>query len=400
PWAETNDISGAMTLGYLLFGDPEFGYFASDKVDQRVYWFLSNQQIKDLENIVEKPPTYGSLSFDHTGYFVMREGWGENDKMMVVSAGLDENKPDHQHADMLGIQAMAYGNVILPNYQVRYSLEDFDFFKNSMVKNVALVDDEVQGKEWTSNRGGSGFGKFGSLPNPKVLAWRSNTHFDFFAGRHDGFENIGVEHERKILFIKNHFWVLKDKFTADTPHEYKQVWQGHYTHESGPDLLRATFHDAVGFDLYQVRSTDTLQAGGARGKNWTVVSKEDRSNFSFLTVLYPYQGYNNRLDENAEVKVMNGWAVNDFDDHIEGAEPVTLSRNREVYCFDVQALSLPTTQIIFEVPTDFFVQYFDDHLILYSLEHEDRTFRLEVAEKVLFEGELSEVKQWVSLTSN
>jgi hypothetical protein len=56
PWAETNDISGAMTLGYLLFEDPEFGYFASTKVDDRVYWFLSNDQVKMLENIDQKRP--------------------------------------------------------------------------------------------------------------------------------------------------------------------------------------------------------------------------------------------------------------------------------------------------------------------------------------------------------
>ena len=51
PWGETNDISGAMTLGYLLFEDPIFGYFASDKVEDRVFWFLNNKQIKLLENI-------------------------------------------------------------------------------------------------------------------------------------------------------------------------------------------------------------------------------------------------------------------------------------------------------------------------------------------------------------
>ncbi len=55
----------------------------------------------------------------------MREGWKPDDKMMIVSAGLDGEKPDHQHGDMLGIQAMANGKIILPNYQVRYSLEDF-----------------------------------------------------------------------------------------------------------------------------------------------------------------------------------------------------------------------------------------------------------------------------------
>ncbi|MEM6378806.1 MAG: heparinase II/III family protein [Bacteroidota bacterium] len=170
PWAEKNDISGAMTLGYLLFEEPEFGYFASDKVADRMYWYLSNAQVDLLKNIQRKKPKYGSLTFPNTHYYVMREGWNPKDKMMIISAGLDNEKPDHQHGDMLGIQAMANGQVLLPNYQVRYSLEDFDFFKNSMVKNVALVDDELQGKQWTSNKGGSGFGKFKDLPEPSIIS--------------------------------------------------------------------------------------------------------------------------------------------------------------------------------------------------------------------------------------
>ena len=59
----------------------------------------------------------------------MREGWNSKDKMLVVSAGLDAKKPDHQHGDILGIQAMANENVILPNYQVRYSLKDLSSLK-------------------------------------------------------------------------------------------------------------------------------------------------------------------------------------------------------------------------------------------------------------------------------
>ena len=164
PWAEQNDISGTMTLGYLLFEEPEFGYFAKNKVASKMYWFLQQEQLNLLNPINVKQPTYGSLHYPDTGYYIMREGWRKNDKMMIVSAGLDDKKPDHQHADMLGIQAVANNQVILPNYQVRYSLKDFDLFKNSMVKNVALVDNELQGKQWTSNKGGSGFGKFKKLP--------------------------------------------------------------------------------------------------------------------------------------------------------------------------------------------------------------------------------------------
>ncbi|MEM8484812.1 MAG: heparinase II/III family protein [Bacteroidota bacterium] len=206
PWGETNDIAGVMTLGYLLFDEPELGFFASDRVDASMYWFLQQKQLDKLDNIEQRRPTYGSLSFPDTHYYIMREGWQPDDKMMIISAGLDSDKPDHQHGDMLGVQAMPYGHPILPNYQVRYSLTDFELFKNSMVKNVALVDDVLQGRDWTSNKGGSGFGKFRTLPNPHVIAWESNDAFDLFAGRHDGFAHIGVDYQRQVIFIKDDFW--------------------------------------------------------------------------------------------------------------------------------------------------------------------------------------------------
>ncbi|MEO0901093.1 MAG: heparinase II/III family protein, partial [Bacteroidota bacterium] len=283
PWAEKNDISGVMTLGYLLFEDPKFGYFASNKVDARTYWFLNKEQLEMLNNIETEKPTYGSLAFTDTHYYIMREGWNPNDKMMIVSAGIDDEKPDHQHGDMLGIQAIANGHAILPNYQVRYSLLDFQLFKNSMVKNVALVDNELQGKKWTSNKGGSGFGKFKVLPKPEVISWSTNDNFDLFAGKHDGFENIGVNYSRQVLFIEDDFWIVKDNFSSGTPHEYKQVWQGHYTLENGPDLLRASAADASGHDILQLVSLDTVVNSGARGKHWSVISKKNQKEFSFIT---------------------------------------------------------------------------------------------------------------------
>jgi hypothetical protein len=243
PWAVKNEISGVMTLGYLLFEDPVFGYFAEDRVENDIYWFMQQRQLDLLKNKTQKKPEYGSLHFPNTHYYIMREGWNPIDKMMVISAGLDEKKPDHQHGDMLGVQAIANRHSILPNYQVRYSLLDFELFKNSLVKNVALVDQELQGKEWTSNKGGSGFGKFRSFPNPKVITWNSNDNYDLFVGSHDGFKNIDVEYSRQVIYIKDNFWLIKDNFHSDENHEYKQVWQGHYSTEEGPNLLRASFND-------------------------------------------------------------------------------------------------------------------------------------------------------------
>ena len=376
PWAEKNDITGAMTLGYLLFEDPEFGYFASDKVDDRMYWFLNQSQVNLLKNIQRKKPTYGSLAFSDTHYYIMREGWNTNDKMMIVSAGLDDEKPDHQHGDMLGIQAMANGHAILPNYQVRYSLADFELFKNSLVKNVALVDDEMQGKKWTSNKGGSGFGKFGELPHPEVIAWKHNDDFDFFVGRHDGFKNVGVNYTRQVIFVKNDFWIVKDDFSSDEAHEYKQVWQGHYTFENGPSLIRATAADASGHDILQLYKPDSVVSSGSRGKNWSIVSKKNTNNFSFLTVIYPYREYQNRIDEATTDIIPSGWTVNSSKWTLNGKNPISLSKNNQFYFFGVSQLNLDNLNIQLSSENDLFIEHSGNKLKIHSLGSQRKTLTI------------------------
>ena len=310
PWAEKNDISDALTLGYLLFENPTFGYFANNKVSGKMYWYTSKSQLENLQNIQQEKPDFKSYSFPETGYYIMREGWNSKDKMLVISAGLDAKKPDHQHGDILGIQAMANENVILPNYQVRYSLNDLELFKNSMTKNVALVDDELQGKKYASNKGGSGFGKFKELPKPKVIGFQKNEDLEVFIGSHDGFKNVGVEYSRQVINVENDFWIVKDNFSSDKKHTYKQVWQGHYSLENSPNLLRSSFSNGAGLDIYQLNKIDKIKTDGARGKQWSVTSKTDTKDFNFITILFPFSKYDNRINEEKENPNFKDWSKN------------------------------------------------------------------------------------------
>lgn len=356
PWAEKNDISGAMTLGYLLFEDPEIGYFAKDKLSTKFYWNASESQLEKLQNINEKQPEYQSLAFEDTGYYIMREGWNSTDKMLIISAGLDDKKPDHQHGDMLGIQAMANGQVVLPNYQVRYSLKDLELFKNSMTKNVALVDNELQGKQYTSNKGGSGFGKFKNLPHPKVIAFETTDDLDIFMGSHDGFENIGVEYSRQVISVKNDFWIVKDNFSSIETHNYKQVWQGHYSLENGPDLLRSTFENGSGIDIMQLNDTDEVSTNGKRGKQWSVITKKNQKEFQFVTVLFPFDTYDKRVDEDSKEIDFKDWKLNTSKWKSDNSKAISLTKEEASIFFNVKQLEFEDTKIEFTESIDVWIE--------------------------------------------
>lgn len=371
PWGEKNDISGAMTLGYLLFEDPKIGYFATDKLSTKFYWNASENQLEKLKNIQSSKPKHGSISFPDTHYYVMREGWDKNDKMMVISAGVDSLKPDHQHGDVLGIQAMANGQVVLPNYQVRYSLKDLELFKNSMTKNVALVDNELQGKTYVSNKGGSGFGKFLNLPNPKIIGFNTNDNLDVFVGSHDGFENIGVTYSRQVISVNNEFWIVKDNFNSEENHNYKQVWQGHYSVENGSDLLRSSFENGSGLDIFQLNETDKVETDGARGKQWSVVSKANQKNFQFITILYPFESYGVRIDEDSVDKEFNGWILNNSKWKTDNSEAKSLTKDEVSIFFSVKTLEFNDTQIEFEDEVDVLVNSENEDLKLQLLNQKE-----------------------------
>ncbi len=371
PWSEYNDLSDIMTLGYLLFESPEYGYFSTGSVSSHMYWYIRSEQLKQLSAIETKAPSYRSLAFVDTGYYVMREGWKATDKMMIISAGLDDKKPDHQHGDMLGIQAYANGHILLPNYQVRYNLPDYELFKNSWVKSVALVDNIPQGQKYTSNKGGSGFGKFKKLPQPSVLAWGSNNDIDVFVGTHNGFDNVGVQYTRKIIYLRDEFWLVKDAFKSDESHEFQQVWQGHYTHEAAPELLRATFPDGAGFDIYQLTSVDKVSRNGKRGKLWSVVSKSKKGGTRFITALYPYHNYLNRIDETSANPVIGGWSINDKDIETSGKNAISLSKNNKAIIFDATGSNFSSASFVFPEESDFFLIKRDNVLFLQSLNGKD-----------------------------
>lgn len=373
PWAEKNDVSGALTLGYLLFNDAEMGFFANKQVDAKMYWYLNDSQLKMLENIEVKKPEYTSLNFPTTGYYIMRDGWNSSDNMMIISAGLDNLKPDHQHGDMLGIQAMANGKVILPNYQVRYYLKDLELFKNSMTKNVALVDDELQGKQYTSNKGGSGFGKFKELPNPKVISWSTNDEIDVFIGSHDGFENIGVNYSRQIINLKNDFWIVKDNFKSDNFHTYKQVWQGHYSHEHAPNLLRASFDNGSGLDIYQLNKTSIVKTDGKRGKEWSVVSKTGIENFSFITIVYPFSTFDKRISENQDNPDLKGWKLNTSKWKSDNKDAISLTKDKMSIFFSVKTLEFEDNKIEFEDEVDVILNTENEVLKLQLLNKKEGT---------------------------
>ncbi len=283
------DISEPLAVGSMLFGDPVFRYFAGQNWPVSFYWLLTTEQLNAFYALPAQQPQIGSVALKSTGYYVMRDGWQKDSRYLLISAGLEKRKPDHQHGDMLGLVAYAGGSVFLPNYKVRYNRADFPFLKNSWAKNVALVDSQPQGRRWQANRGKSGFGKWRYLPEPQVQCWETSPQLDYFYGSHNGFSNRKVSYSREVLFVKQGFWIVRDVFQAKGTHTYQQVWQGPFEKVNNRHLHQPL---ANGQWVHLVQLTDApfrvLQSSFGKYFN-SVFEVRAKGDFTFTTLIIPQE---------------------------------------------------------------------------------------------------------------
>jgi hypothetical protein len=396
PWAEYNSMDSPMYIGALLFQDPKFKYFSKSKPSAGKYWFIRNDNIEAFNKISEELPNISSCSLDETGYYVMRKGWDKDGAAIVISAGLSAKKPDHQHGDMLGLYAYANNQVILPNYQVRYYLEDYSFFKNSFVKNVALIDSIALGQKWKGNKGGSGLGKFKQLPNPKTISWITSDEYDLFVGTHDAYSKIGVEYFRKVIFVKDGFFIVKDEFLSEEAHNYQQVWQGHF---SSPGHLLTTFANGSGLNIIQLNDEEFENSFDSfRGKGNAIVSNKIKGEYNFTTLLYPFAHFEERaiVGDNIELPSASSWQINKEllnSDSLDISAQHIISNGSIHIIFNTSGFSFPQGNISTQTKGDYILESTGNELKIISLNTAPSIVKFKNEVRVRIQGILLNTKR-------
>jgi hypothetical protein len=285
-------ICAEMSIGTILFKDATYKYFSCEEFPAEYYWFFDDNLIEEFYKIQAKEPSVGSIALEQTGYYVMRSGWNDESFYMVIDAGLSKYKPDHNHGGVLGIIAYANGKQILPNYSVNYTNPDYKFLKNSLAKNIAIVDTILHGREWVDNKARTGFGVWKILPNPIVFRYLTGEAFDYFSGGHDGYKFLGIDYQRDVIFIKPNYWVVVDKFRkthsdsreSGKLHSYRQVWQGKYQVIDQGTLLNADKK----FMLKCINANIQINQESRFGVDFVTLDAKSSADYQFITFICPF----------------------------------------------------------------------------------------------------------------
>ena len=154
--------------------------------------------------------------FASGGYVVMKTGPDPGAHQMIVDVGPlgCSLSSGHGHADLLSVQCAAFGEPVLVDggtYCYTSEPEWRNFFRGTAAHSTLMIDgrDQVDPGGPFSWRGRA---------HVQVREWRSSAQCDFVDAAHSAY--AGLEHRRRVLFVKPDYWVIVDDVhvTGKTEH--------------------------------------------------------------------------------------------------------------------------------------------------------------------------------------
>lgn len=163
-----------------------------------------------------------SYAFPYGGRYVMRGNWTPDSPYLVFDAG--PFGAGHQHEDKLSFECYAFGETLLYD-PGRYSYSDKfwrSWIQSTAAHNSALVDG--LGQEQRSNPDHRKW----VATEPLANVWITQDGFDYAEGVYD--EGYGpqldksVTHRRGVLFVKNDYWIIVDRFEGTGEHKLNTLF--------------------------------------------------------------------------------------------------------------------------------------------------------------------------------
>lgn len=218
-----DDFRSALSNGAALFHRSDYKYVAS-AVSEETMWLMGCDGLRSFDGLHATAPTRESVDFSSGGYYVMRDGWSIDANYMLMDCGPHGGlRHGHAHADVLSFDLAARGRTMLVDpgtFTYTGSAAWRDRFRSSAVHNSLTVDGE-------SSSVSDGPFSWKQVAEPTKVEWLSRSRFDYFVGKHSGFERLPspVVHQRTILFLKADYWIMVDRIDAVGAHSYSLNFQ-------------------------------------------------------------------------------------------------------------------------------------------------------------------------------
>ncbi len=172
-------------------------------------------------HVGSKPKACPSVFFPWSGQLIMRNNWSKEAHWAFFDMG-SWGVYYHSHNDKLHLSISAYGrDILVDGGRYSYIRDKFwHYFRSSASHNVILVDGNGQKND------------FSEALEPKVSHedFHITPEYDFAKGIFDrGFNNIRdkVSHTRRMIYLRNQFWIVLDSLKVERPHQIQPLWHFH-----------------------------------------------------------------------------------------------------------------------------------------------------------------------------
>ncbi len=227
-----DDFRPTLALGALIFNRPDYKFVAGGATEEML-WLAGAAGLRAFDELDARPPAHESRAYPDGGYYVMRDGWSPDSNYLLIDCGLHGAlRHGHAHADALSFDLAARGRTLLVDpgtYTYTGSAPLRDHFRSSPAHNTLSVDGE-------SSSVPDGAFSWRHVAQTAPLAWASRERFDYFEGRHDGYERLAspVTHARAVLFLKGDYWVIRDRVETAGEHAYQLHF--HFAPDAHPSI--------------------------------------------------------------------------------------------------------------------------------------------------------------------
>ncbi len=231
--------AGSYTRSYM---SDRFGPVGDWLQDPELLWFSTGGK-KGTK------PDYTSYYYPEGKTLAMRNGWGDQDMFLHITA--DAAEGTHSHWDDGGIIVAAYGNYLLADPGYNGYLNDnipHRWLVSSRAHNVVEINDYCQNSntpnnmDSTLNKGGGKKGNFDTVNFHDTYDFTTVDLTNVYTNLKYGGDPViapskgdgstppaepGMEYKRNILFLKPNFWIVSDYMNPvdqKKENKYSQYW--------------------------------------------------------------------------------------------------------------------------------------------------------------------------------
>jgi hypothetical protein len=199
-----NSVADSMGLGALMYQRRDFRFLAPDHCAENWLWLFGPGVFDQYARLKPQAPAFTSGLLPDAKYAVMRTGWDADARFLFFDCA--PWRGGHSHRDSLQVVVCAGRELLIDPGVYSYDQPlSGGYFRKTEAHNVLMVDSAEQ-----------------PTADPELLAWQTGPEADFASGQVAG--TNGLRHERSVLFVKPHYWVVVDHVFGSGEHQLTRLF--------------------------------------------------------------------------------------------------------------------------------------------------------------------------------